>query len=197
MLCLKFATVATAMHRSVSSISLAATARPCRWQGLFGYVLPGAQMRWILKPPADAFIGGARSMPRSTMKPLRRYRWTPLLASALAASWQVAALAANTSVDTGGHAALSVLDDAGISMGVGDDLYLEVLLNQQPTGQLAHFGLRNGQLWAKPFHLAATVSSCHPTALIHCRWTSCRASSCTTTPAASRSPSRRRRPCST
>jgi fimbrial chaperone protein len=26
--------------------------------GLFGYVLPGAQMRWILKPPADAFTGG-------------------------------------------------------------------------------------------------------------------------------------------
>jgi outer membrane usher protein len=36
-----------------------------------------------------------------------------------------------------------------ISMGVGDDLYLEVILNQQPTGQLAHFGLRNGHLWAR------------------------------------------------
>lgn len=79
-----------------------------------------------------------------------RYRWTSLLASALLSSWQAAAMAANPSVGTvaDSDAALSVIDDAGISMGVGDDLYLEVLLNQQPTGQLAHFGLRNGRLLA-------------------------------------------------
>lgn len=79
-----------------------------------------------------------------------RYRWTPLLASALLSSWQPAAVAANHSADAiaSGGPALSVVDDAGISMGSGDDLYLEVVLNQQPTGQLAHFNLRDGQLWA-------------------------------------------------
>lgn len=93
-----------------------------------------------------------------------QYRWTPLLASALLSSWQAAAMAANipSEIAESGNAALSVVGDAGISMGVGDDLYLEVVLNQQPTGQLAHFGLRDGQLWASRstlrqlgFHLPA------------------------------------------
>lgn len=84
------------------------------------------------------------------MKWLRnQYRWTLLLASPLLASLATAATAgATASSGPADGSALSVLDDAGISMGVGDDLYLEVVLNEQPTGQLVHFGLRNGELWA-------------------------------------------------
>lgn len=80
-----------------------------------------------------------------------QFRWplplTSALLSLLGMTAGTAAIARDSLANSDG-AALSVIDDAGISMGVGDDLYLEVVVNQQPTGQLAHFGERNGQLWA-------------------------------------------------
>lgn len=77
-----------------------------------------------------------------------RYRWTLLLASALlpvvsAAASASGSASANTSADS-----RPVLGGAGVSMGVGGDLYLEVLLNGSPTGRLAHFGDRDGKMFA-------------------------------------------------
>jgi outer membrane usher protein len=69
-----------------------------------------------------------------------------LLASALVTSLPSLALA-----DTSASAAApAVIDDIGdsIDMGSGEDLYLDVVLNQQPTGRLAHFRDRDGALYA-------------------------------------------------
>ncbi len=76
------------------------------------------------------------------MKPSRsRFRWTRLLVSVLLSGIAMGAAAANTTM-------LAANGDTIAAAGIGMDLYLEVVLNQQPTSKLAHFSQRNGKLWA-------------------------------------------------
>jgi outer membrane usher protein len=76
------------------------------------------------------------------VKPSRsRFRWTQLLISILLSAIAMGAAAANTTM-------LAMNGDTLAAASSEMDLYLEVVLNQQPTSKLAHFIQRNGKLWA-------------------------------------------------
>jgi len=77
-----------------------------------------------------------------------QFRWTLPLTSALLSIGMTVGNAAIAADKPAGSDAGYLPSFDGSSLGEGEDLYLDVTINQQPTGQLAHFGARDGQLWA-------------------------------------------------
>lgn len=72
-----------------------------------------------------------------------RFPWPIRLASAL--FLQVLVASASLGADA---PALALIGGDETDVALGTDLYLEVVLNDAPTGQLAHFDLRDGDLYA-------------------------------------------------
>lgn len=80
-------------------------------------------------------------------RPPKTRRWSIVLAEALLLQGLATAAMAEDAPSLPANPALAAdLADGSVVVG-GDDLYLDVTLNGAPRG-LAHFGYRNGELWA-------------------------------------------------